>query len=247
MVLAANAIMSLRLLVVVIAVLATNASAQTFRSRTHFAPARIGVTTNRSLQAFIAGKPLRAQFGKQALRAAGKETVSLGAAVHRLMPDTPVGVERVLITPTHVALIHGSGLVDLVRRQDARSQIATRTVQSKTSCAVGIGVRGFPINATRGPADTILLYRQLPTAARGEVASRDGNTSFALGQGDAYHPFGTAGKTVRLAMPRATFDRAVQGTEGAVGWNNLGDGYSTGLEVLTEVQIPSSRIRELFH
>jgi hypothetical protein len=244
--------MSLRyasfLLFVGVILVSSTARAKTpFRSRTHFNPAQIGVTTNSALRSFISGGQLQStRFGKRALRAAGKPTIQLAAGVHRLMPKGPQGYEKTLITPSHVALVHSSGLIELIRRPDAQAQISSRKVTTGERFSVGIGGRGFPIMARKGPADTVLLYRQLPVKSGGQISSTDINTSFALSKADAFHPFGKQGKTVRLAMPRKTFNDAVEGKKGAVGWNNFGDGYSTGLEVLTEVQIQSNSIRKLF-
>lgn len=108
---------------------------------------------------------------------------------------------------------------------------------------VGTVARGRPIFAENGPEGTTALYRQLPASATGGIASTDINTSFALRKDDAMHPFGPKGLTVRFVLPTKLFQDAVEGRAGAVGWNNLGDGYSYGIDVAEEVQIPSEKVR----
>jgi hypothetical protein len=211
-----------------------------------FDPQKIGVVEKEGLRVLVASRPKKAAFGPRALRQAGRSAVELARRIALLMPSGPAGYKKVLIGPSNVALLRKDGVVEIIRRTDAEVQIASGKTLERVSVQVGIHGPGFPLLAEAGPGATLCLYRQLPKKARGEVASTFVHTSFALGAEDAYHPFGQAGKTVRIAVPRALFDDAVEGRAGAVGWNNLGDGYSTGLEVETEIQIPSSSIRSTF-
>jgi len=216
------------------------------RERVRFDPARIGVAGAPALRSALAARQVQASYGARALRRAGRAAVHLARRIDKLMPDGPAAYDRVLITPAHVALLRKGGPVELIRRADAEAQLRTGQPLGRDRLNVGIRAGLFPIFAEAGPGDTVFLYRQLPASSCGEIASTDCHTSFALGAEDAFHPFGRPGKTVRLAVPRKSFDDAVNGVAGAVGWNNLGHGYDTGLEVETEVQIPSSHVRQLF-
>ncbi len=207
---------------------------------------RIGVSKAKNLRSLIKGKTPYAHFGASALHSAGITTLQLAQQIHRLMPAIK-DYDKVFITPGHVALQRKDGIREVLCRHDAMQHILRNKQLASKKIEVGIGWRGSSIWAEKGPNKTIFLYRQLPQSAKGQISSTDGNTSFALGKGDAMHPFGAAGPTVKVAVPVEIFNRAVDGKEGAVGWNNYGDGYSTGLEVLTEVQLSSSRVGKLFN
>jgi hypothetical protein len=231
----------------VLAIVAGLSSAEAREPRPdRFDPARIGVAAAPALRSALAGQQVQASYGARALRRAGRPAVHLARQIHKLMPDGPAAYDRVLITPAHVALLRKGGPVELIRRADAEAQLGSGQPLGRDRLNVGIRAGLFPIFAEAGPGDTVFLYRQLPASSCGEIASTDCHTSFALGAEDAFHPFGRPGKTVRLAVPRKSFDNAVNGVAGAVGWNDLGHGYDTGLEVETEVQIPSSHVRQLF-
>ena len=216
------------------------------KPRTHFPSSRISFGTPADLNALLAGRSVGAKPGVRGLRPGGRETILLARAIHRLMPGGVAEFEQVLITPSHVAMIRTNGLVDVLRRADAEAQVKSGTTFVAQRVPVDIGAVGRSIFAEPGPNRTWFLYRQLPHAL-GDVASRDVHTSFSVDHENAIHPFGAQGKTVRLAIPDELFKNAREGREGAVGWNAFGDGYSTGLEVEKEVQIPSKRIRDLLH
>lgn len=207
---------------------------------------KIGVGKANALRSKVLGQTQNIQFGAGAIANAGMETTRLAQQIHRLMPSHG-DYEKVLITPDHVALQRKDGIHEVIRRHDAMQHILQNKQLTPKKIEVGIGWRGSSIWAEKGPNKTVFLYRQLPGRAEGQISSSHGNTSFALGKEDALHPFGNQGPTVRVAVPAAVFTKAVDGKEGAVGWNNYGDGYSTGLEVLTEVQLSSSRVSKLFN
>jgi hypothetical protein len=94
--------------------------------------------------------------------------------------------------------------------------------------------------AEAGPNGTVRLYRQLPRAAHGEIWATDGLTSFALTEDDAFHPWGEAGHTVAITIPRALLDRVGTGELGGTGW--LGKG-GVGIDVIQEVQIDTATLK----
>ena len=149
--------------------------------------------------------------------------------------------ERAYVSDSHVALVRKSGIIDLVTTQDAAAHVKAGKAVSNESVNVGVGARGRYMLAEHGPNNTLRLYRQLPKKAAGQVASTDGNTSFALTKADAYHPFGEPGKTVTVAVPRVLFDKALSGELGGSGWT----GGGIGIDVLEEVQIDSSHVKKL--
>jgi len=207
---------------------------------------RIGIGERGSLRSALIGQTRKIHYGINALNRAGNKTKKLARQIHKLMPRLE-DYSKVLITPNHVSLTRKDGLHEVYRRWDAEKHLASRKPLVQGQVTVGHGWRGQAITAKTGLNNTIFLYRQLPGKAEGQISSTDINTSFALGKQDAYHPFGTPGNTVRIALPASVLNRAIEGREGAVGWNNLGDGYSTGLEVLTEVQLCSRRVGKLFN
>jgi hypothetical protein len=163
----------------------------------------------------------------------------LADGLHLLMPEGADAYEKVVIGPTHLALVRRSGIIDVVAHSDAEAQVHAGPARA-SRIEVGSGPRGNALYAEEGPGGTIRLYRQLPLAAKGEISSRDGFTSFALTAGDAYHPFDAAGKTVTLSIPRSLFERVRSGELGGTGWAGNG---GIGIDVLEEVQIDSRALR----
>jgi hypothetical protein len=164
----------------------------------------------------------------------------IAANVHLLMSDGPDAYERVLVTPTHVVLVRRSGIIDLVSHSDAEAQIRAGQPAIPRKIDVGVGPMGRTMFAEEGPGGTVRLYRQLPHAASGEIPSTGGFTSFALTEADAYHPFGAAGKTVTITIPRSMLERVKSGELGGTGWT----GGGMGMDVIEEVQVDTGVLKK---
>jgi hypothetical protein len=160
--------------------------------------------------------------------------------VHLLMSAGPDAYEHVMVTPSHVALVRRSGIVDLVSHADAKAQIATGKPHENKRVQLGIGPRGFPLWGEDAPNGSLRLYRQLPVTAKGEVPSIDEFTSFALTGDDAFHPWGEAGQTVTITIPHELLDRITTGELGGTGWRGLG---GIAIDVAQEVQIDTKVLK----
>ncbi len=160
--------------------------------------------------------------------------------VHLLMSAGPEAYDQVLVTPSHVALVRKSGIVDLVSHADAKAQIASGKAHENKRVQIGIGPRGFPLFGEEGPNGSLRLYRQLPVTAKGEVPSIDDFTSFALTGDDAFHPWGEAGHTVTITIPHELLERIKTGELGGTGW--LGHG-GIAIDVVQEVQIETKVLK----
>lgn len=171
---------------------------------------------------------------------AGRVDPAILDNVHLLMPGGTDGYAHVMVTPTHVALVRKSGIVDLVSHADAKAQIATGKAHEDKRIEIGIGPRGFPLMAEEGPNGTVRLYRQLPKAANGEVPSVDEHTSFALTVADAFHPWGESAHTVTITVPHELLKRVESGELGGTGWRGIG---GIGIDVVQEVQIETRVLR----
>lgn len=220
------------------------ADAEPAPKRTRLDASRIGVASNSQVRSLVAGEACQLACGPRALRQAGRATVQLARSLAGLIPEGGGSCSRVLITPTLVVLERSNGLVDLMPRADVTAQLKSGSPLPVERQKIGVKSMGRYVYADAGPNGTLMLYRQLPRAARGEVASSGGYTSFALSLEDAFHPFGQAGRTVRVAVPKAALDDAIAGRAGGVGWCGQ-DGYSLGIDVEEEVQIPSAKVRQL--
>ena len=211
-------------------------------TQTHFEDHQIHAASAEELRSLLAGQPPKpAATGIAAVRAVSPDAAHLAAHAHLLVPGGAPNVKqyaRVVVSPTHVALVRHDGVVELVRHEDAKVQIARGTpVSTEREHVAQVGRTALHLE--HGPGDTVRLYRQLPEAAKGETASKDHLTSFALSHDDAYHPFGPPGTTVVVAMPRALYQGAVDQTHGGTGWS----GGGMGIDVLGEVQIESHLVR----
>ncbi len=165
---------------------------------------------------------------------------AIEANVHLLMSAGPDAYEHVMITPSHVALVRKSGVVDLVSHADAKAQIATGKPHENKKVQLGVGPRGFPLWGEDAPNGSLRLYRQLPKAAKGEVFATDGFTSFALTEADAFHPWGEAGQTVTITIPHELLERIKTGELGGTGWIGLG---GLAIDVVQEVQIDTKVLK----
>lgn len=160
--------------------------------------------------------------------------------VHLLMSSGPDAYEHVMVTPSHVALVRKSGVIDLISHADAKAQIATGKPHENKRVQLGVGPRGFPLYGEEAPNGQLRLYRQLPKASKGEVSATDAFTSFALTEADAYHPWGDPGHTVTITIPHELLDRIVTGELGGTGWRGLG---GIAIDVAQEVQIETPVLR----
>lgn len=195
-----------------------------------FPAAKVAIGEASSLRGFIAGA---APAGGRpvALTPAAKE---ISEHLHLLMPGGTEKFERAFVTPTHVALVRKSGIIDVLTHEDAQAQIKTGQPIEPKRVEVGYGPKGFPVFAEEAPNGKIRLYRQLPKAAHGEISATDDFTSFALTEADAFHPWGEAGQTVTITIPRALLDRITTGELGGTGWVGKG---GIAIDVVQEVQI----------
>jgi hypothetical protein len=211
------------------------AAAPPFPAAPAFPEHRIATTDAAGLRAILGGaSPAPILVTGSVTPAAAAKAIT--ANVHLLMEGGPEKYERVFVSPTHVALVRRSGIIDLVSHADAEAQIRSGQPMTPRRVDIGWGPRGRIMFAEEGPGGTIRLYRQLPQAAHGDLVTPDGYTSFALTEADAYHPFGPPGKTVTLSIPRPMFDRVVKGELGGTGWAG---GGGLGIDVEEEMQIDS--------
>lgn len=201
----------------------------------HFPPAKIATGDAAKLRALIAGGRAAAHAGP-----AAPVDKTIEANVHLLMSAGPEAYDQVLVTPSHVALVRKSGIVDLVSHADAKAQIASGKAHENKRVQIGIGPRGFPLFGEEGPNGSLRLYRQLPVTAKGEVPSVDDFTSFALTGDDAFHPWGEAGHTVTITIPHELLERIKTGELGGTGW--LGQG-GIAIDVVQEVQIQTNVLK----
>lgn len=199
-----------------------------------FPRAKISFVGAGQLRDLIAGRKAPSGAADHAETAVGAHALVEG--LHLLVGKN---ADRILVSPRHVAIVRSDGTIDILRRADAEAQVRSGLPVPDAPLNVGRGVRG-PLLAEQGPAGSVRLFRQLPERAGSDIASTDFYTSFALGREAALHPFGPAGKTVSVSIPRALFDRAVNGEIGGSGW--LGGGM--GIDEPTEVQIESRVLRD---
>lgn len=209
-----------------------------------FAPHQIEWGSHADLRAMFAGAPQAPRpSGAAAIAKMPAPAAHIAENAHLLVPGGSAQVARyarVVVTPTHVALVRHDGVIDVVRHEDASAQIARGThvpVEKEYIATVG----HTALRLEHGPGDTVRLYRQLPVAAKGEIASSYELTSFAIDHEDAFHPFGKPATTVSLAVPRAVYQGAVDTTHGGTGWS----GGGIGIDVLGEVQIDTHLIKVL--
>lgn len=202
----------------------------------HFPRSRVAIGDQTALKTLLTGAGV-AQSDRAASPGALKR---LTENVHLLMTGGPERYDRVLVTPTLVALVRRSGIIDLISHTDAEAQIRTGQPSTPNKIAIGYGPKGFPMMAEEGPGGTIRLYRQLPSAAKGEVFATHPLTSFALTEDDAFHPWGAPGKTITITIPRRLFDRVLSGELGGTGWAG---GRGIGVDVLGEVQIDTPALK----
>ncbi len=216
--------------------------ASTGSGSARFPLGRIEIADSAALRPLLSTGKYATHSGKMAFRKLGRGSTRIAKQVHLLMHQPAESYEKVVLMPSAVALVRKDGVVDVINRKDAEAQIASGQPVGREQTQVGIKPRGFPVLAEHGPNNTYRLYRQLPLVAHGEIASKDGHTSFALSGRDAYHPFGEAGKTVTLSVPRHVFDAAMNGELGGAGW--AGTGPHLGIDVVEEIQIDSGHVRK---
>ena len=211
-----------------------------------FPVAKVEVADRSALSSVLSGKAYATKPGRWAYRSLGRGGVRIAKHLHLLMHQGVDAYDKVVLTPNVVALVRKDGLVDVIRRADAEAQVATGKPVGQERVAVGAKARGMTVWAEAGPGDTFRLYRQLPVAANGEIASsHSGYTSFALSHGDAFHPFGTAGKTVTLSVPRTLFNRAANGELGGAGFTHSPGAHTLGIDVVEEIQIDSAHVKDV--
>ncbi len=195
----------------------------------------VAVAAHGALDGVLAGEPIKSSNSVFALRTLGKSGTEIVRGLPLLMRAGESSYEHVVLTTEHVIMKRKDGVFEVTRLADALTQIRSGQHSPTDKVRVGLGPRGFGLHAENGPAATYWLYRQLPQKAHGEIASSSGLTSFALSVADAYHPFGQAGRTVALAVPKLLFDRAAGGEIGGAGWT----GHGVGIDVLEEIQFDS--------
>ena len=156
------------------------------------------------------------------------------------MADGPDAYERVLMTPAHVALVRRSGDYRFDSHADAEAA-SPGAPMTRKRIETGVGPKGRPMFAERAPPAPLSLS---PAPRRREGRSRHArglHVVRAHSIDDAYHPFGEAGKTVTLSIPRALFERVRTGELGGTGWEGRG---GLGIDVVEEVQIDSKVLKE---
>lgn len=195
-----------------------------------FPPSKITSGDATKLRALVAGGAHPAAHGGPA----APVDKAIADNVHLLMSAGADAYDSVMVTPSHVALVRKSGVIDLVSHADAKAQIATGKPHENKRIQLGIGPKGFPLMGEEAPNGQIRLYRQLPKAAKGEVSATDEFTSFALTEADAYHPWGEAAQTVTITIPHELLGRIETGELGGTGWRGLG---GIAIDVVQEVQI----------
>ncbi len=203
----------------------------------------ISVAEHGSLNAILAGEPVKTEGNRWALRKLGLGGTRLVRGLPLLMRSGEESYDSAVLTSEHVILKRKDGVFEVTRRADAEVQIRSGQTSPTDKVRVGLGPRGISLQAERGPAATFWLYRQLPDASHGQIASSSGATSFALSIADAYHPFGKPGQTVALAVPVLLFNRAVSGEIGGSGWG----GFGMGIDVLEEIQFDSTPLARELH
>ncbi len=204
-----------------------------------FPLSHVSSASESAVRPLLANDPVAAS----ALKAASQSHLSDN--LHLLMPAGPDVYQRVVITPEHVLMERHDGIIDVVKRSDAEAQIQSGQNIPTEKIEVGLLPRMVPLFAEHGPAGTVRLYRELPVNAKGEIASSDFNTSFALDGKDALHPFGSAGRKVSISVPRSFFDRAANGEIGGAGWLESGMNYP--IDTPSELQINSGHLRNLLN